>query len=63
MLALIVDGYSDARTMYGESFGWCRYRVDEAGDGVDAIAKAISWRPDVIVTATHLAKMDGYELC
>lgn len=62
-LALLAEGHADSREMYAEFLAWCGYGVEVTGDGQDALAKAISMRPDVLITGTHLAKMDGYELC
>ena len=39
------------------------YRVTVAGDGVEALAAALSDRPDVIVSDIAMPKMDGYLLC
>ena len=37
--------------------------VDEAADGREALAKAISHRPAVVVTETRLPGMSGFDLC
>jgi len=37
--------------------------VEEAEDGREALAKAISHQPDVIITETRLPGMSGLELC
>jgi CheY-like chemotaxis protein len=63
ILALLVDRDSDTRQMYAEYLKLGSWRVDEAGDGREALAKAISLRPDVIVTETRLPGMDGITLC
>jgi CheY-like chemotaxis protein len=63
LLTLLVDRDEDTRQMYAEYFTLCRWRVDEASDGREALAKAISWRPDVIVTETRLPGIDGFALC
>jgi CheY-like chemotaxis protein len=39
------------------------WQVDEASDGREALAKAISLRPDVIVTETRLPGINGITLC
>ncbi|MBB4077959.1 signal transduction histidine kinase/CheY-like chemotaxis protein [Lewinella aquimaris] len=39
------------------------YRVAEAANGADGIAKAIDWQPDLIITDVMMPVMDGYELC
>jgi CheY-like chemotaxis protein len=62
-LALIVDRDRDTRQMYAEYLKLGRWRVDEAADGPEALAKAIALRPDVIVTETRLPGIDGVTLC
>jgi CheY-like chemotaxis protein len=37
--------------------------TDEAEDGREALAKAISRRPDIIVTETRLSGLSGFDLC
>jgi two-component system, cell cycle response regulator DivK len=63
-LALLVDGDADTRRMYAEylqlSSGWS---VEEAADGREALAKAISRHPAVVVTETRLPGMSGFDLC
>ena len=63
-LALIVDHNDDTRNMYAE---FLRYHekcaTEEAADGHDALAKAITLRPAVIVMETRLPGIDGFELC
>ncbi len=39
------------------------YEIDEADDGREALAKAMSRRPSVIVTESRLPGMSGFELC
>jgi len=63
-VALLVDGDADTRRMYAEylrmSSAWL---VEEAADGREALAKAISQRPAVAVTETRLPGMSGFDLC
>lgn len=62
-LALIVDRDEDTRHMYAEYLRIGAWRVDEASDGREALAKAIAIRPDVVVTETRLPGISGYDLC
>ena len=62
-LALLVDRDQDTRHVYAEYLKLGNWRVDEAGDGREALAKAIALRPDVIVTETRLPGIDGVTLC
>ena len=61
-LALLIDRDADTRHMYVE-FLRRDYDVEEAEDGREALAKALTYRPDVIVTETRLAGINGFELC
>ena len=62
-LALIVDRDDDTRHMYAEYLKLGEWSVDEAADGREALAKAISQRPDVIITETRLPGINGLALC
>jgi CheY-like chemotaxis protein len=63
-LVLLVDADADTRRMYAEylrlSSAWA---VDEAADGREALAKAISRPPAVMVTETRLPGLSGFDLC
>ena len=63
VLALLVDRDQDTRHMYAEFLKLGHWRVDEASDGREALAKAIALRPDVIITETRLPGIDGVTLC
>jgi CheY-like chemotaxis protein len=60
---LLIDGDDDTRSMYSEYLKLGSWRIEEAGDGREALAKAIAVRPDVIVMETRLPGLDGYALC
>jgi len=62
-LALLADRDADTRLMYAEYLRRLTYEIDEAEDGREALAKAISRQPTVIVTETRLPGMSGFELC
>jgi CheY-like chemotaxis protein len=62
-LALIVDRDGDTRKMYAEYLALSKWLIEEAEDGREALAKAITRQPDVIVTETRLPGIDGFELC
>jgi len=61
--ALLVDRDADTRKMYAEYLRLSACRTDEAEDGREALAKAITLRPDVVVTETRLPGISGFELC
>jgi CheY-like chemotaxis protein len=62
-LALLVDRDPDTRKMYAEYLRLWACDVDEAGDGREALAKAITRHPDVVVTETRLPGINGFDLC
>jgi two-component system cell cycle response regulator DivK len=60
-LVLVVDDFHDNREMYMQYLSFAGYRVAEAVDGEDALAKALSLLPDVIVMDLSLPRLDGWE--
>jgi len=62
-LTLLVDRDADTRKMYAEFLLLSQCRIEEAEDGREALAKAISRHPDVIITETRLPGINGFELC
>ena len=63
VLALLVDRDADTRGMYAEYLRLAACEIDEAGDGREALAKAFSRHPDVIITETRLPGISGFDLC
>lgn len=61
--ALLVDRDADTRHMYAEFLRLGNYEIEEAEDGREALAKALTARPDVIVTETRLPGINGFDLC
>jgi two-component system, cell cycle response regulator DivK len=62
-LALLVDRDPDSRQIYAECLRQAAYEVEQAEDGREALAKAISQQPHVIITETQIPGIDGYRLC
>jgi CheY-like chemotaxis protein len=60
-LVLIVDDVQDNRTIYVLFLRFSGFRVVEAENGEEALAKATSLLPDVIVMDLSLPVMDGWE--
>jgi CheY-like chemotaxis protein len=60
-LILIVEDFTDAREMYAEYFTFLGYRVTTAENGLEAVNKAASQRPDVILMDLSLPILDGWE--
>jgi CheY-like chemotaxis protein len=64
LLALLVDRDPDTRKMYAEYLRLsAACDTDEAEDGREALAKAMTRHPDVIVTETRLPGINGFDLC
>jgi two-component system, cell cycle response regulator DivK len=60
-LILVVDDFEDNRAMYVQFLTFEGFRVAEADNGKEAIDKALTLRPDVIVMDLSLPIMDGWE--
>lgn len=60
-LVLVVDDYQDAREMYAEYLEFSGFRVAEAQNGAEALEKAFSLIPDVILMDLSLPIIDGWE--
>lgn len=60
-MVLVVDDDADARDMLAHGLRDLGFRVEHAGDGADAVAKAPDLRPDVIVMDYAMPAMDGGE--
>jgi two-component system cell cycle response regulator DivK len=60
---LVVDADQDTRALYRRSFERAGFRVVEASDGREALAKALVSPPAVVVTELSLPFVDGYALC
>jgi CheY-like chemotaxis protein len=60
-LILVVDDYQDAREMYAEYLQFSGFRVAEARNGNEAVAQAMSLKPDLILMDLSLPGMDGWE--
>ena len=60
-LVLVVDDFEDNRAMYVQFLNFAGFRVVEAEDGKEALDKALSLLPDLIVMDLSLPVMDGWE--
>ena len=60
-LVLLVDDSEDNREVYAQYLALSGFRVEIAVDGVEAVEKASSLRPDVIVMDLAMPRLDGWE--
>jgi two-component system cell cycle response regulator DivK len=58
---LLVDDYPDAREMYTEYLQYSGFEVVEAGNGIEALERAVDAAPDIILMDLSLPVMDGWE--
>jgi CheY-like chemotaxis protein len=58
---LLVEDYEDARDMYRDYLVFSGFAVETADNGCEAIAKARSLRPDLILMDLSLPVLDGWE--
>jgi CheY-like chemotaxis protein len=60
-LVLVVEDYQDAREMYAAYLQFSGFDVAEATNGVEAIEKAQTLMPDIVLMDLALPRMDGWE--
>ncbi len=60
-LILLVDDFQDNREMYAEYLSFEGFRVAEAVNGHEALDKAFSLLPDLIVMDLSIPGIDGWE--
>jgi two-component system, cell cycle response regulator DivK len=58
---LLVEDFEDAREMYRDYLEFSGFRVETARDGHEAIEKARSQQPDLILMDLSLPGIDGWE--
>ena len=58
---LLVDDYPDAREMYAEYLEFSGFDVIQAGNGMEAVQRAVDSAPDIILMDLSLPVMDGWE--
>lgn len=61
-LVLVVDDFKDGRELAVETLEHAGIRTIEAGDGPEALAKAKTHRPDLILMDLSLPGLDGWEV-
>jgi len=59
-LIIIADDNADTREMYALYLSMVGYKVEEAADGREALIKARTLRPDLIVMDLQMPKLDGW---
>lgn len=62
-LILIVDDEEDLRRVLRECLSMEGYRIAEAADGEEALAKTREIQPDLVILDVNMPKRDGFEVC
>jgi len=61
---LIVDDDESARKLHRKILNKSGdYKIEEAGNGQEALKKIEKWIPDIILSDLYMPEMDGLELC
>jgi two-component system, cell cycle response regulator DivK len=60
-LVLLVDDFSDTRSMYAEFLSYCGFDVAEADDGLKAVEQTVALRPSLVVMDLSLPYLSGTE--
>ena len=60
---LVADADPDTRSLYSDLLMMAGCEAIEALDGRDALVKAFSQSPALVITETRLPILDGYALC
>jgi CheY-like chemotaxis protein len=61
-LILLVDDDQHGREGWAEFLHECGYRVSQASDGPEALAKVASRQPDLMLVDLGIPRLDGWEL-
>ena len=59
-LILVADDSVETQELYAEYFKTCGFNVDVASDGREALRKARTRRPDIIVMDLQMPHLDGW---
>jgi two-component system phosphate regulon response regulator PhoB len=60
-LVLVADDDADIRDLVALRLARAGYRVETASDGVEAFARAVELRPDLVVLDVSMPGQDGFE--
>ncbi|MFN7989292.1 MAG: PAS domain S-box protein [Thermoanaerobaculia bacterium] len=58
---LLVEDNDTQRALYAEALEGRRFLVETAGDGEEALERAVAFRPDVVVMDVQMPGLDGLE--
>lgn len=62
-LVLLVEDDQAGRELFAAGFESCGFRVEQAHNGLQALDKAVTLQPDIVVTDLALPGIDGLQLC
>ena len=60
---LVVDDDPGILNLLKRGLSYAGYTIDAAGDGVEALAKAMEREPDLVVLDIMMPELDGMEVC
>jgi len=61
--ALVVDDHEDSAKALELMLQTLGYETETASNGIDALRKASSFKPDLFLLDINMPKLDGYETC
>jgi CheY-like chemotaxis protein len=61
-LVLVVDDDPDGRNLYSYALEAAGFRVEEAGDGFEAVDKSYKLKPQIILMDLLMPRLDGWEV-
>lgn len=61
-LVMVVDDFRDGRELVAEILGYAGLRTEQASDGKEALEKAVTLLPDLILMDLSLPGVDGWEI-
>jgi DNA-binding response OmpR family regulator len=62
-LILIADDEEDVRDLVGMNLRRAGFDTEEAEDGIEAVSKAIQFKPDAVVLDVMMPGRDGFRVC
>lgn len=61
--ALVVDDNEDSAHAFASFLRMNQFEVEVAGDGTEALFKALKFQPDLVLLDIQMPKLDGFDTC